>query len=171
MLKPPIVTVNGFLTPLKCQASNVLEFTAHKLDSVIPQVEEYYDVNISEVIEPYFGAILTSPVCDNSTYSNGQWQRKNKYDFTGYIPLTSYNNTTPFDPTTDVYGGELMFKTLKFKHPPYLGQLIVFPSAPNFLHFHNTIKIGALQYIKFHLICDEPYVHDYRKFNNICSQW
>jgi hypothetical protein len=171
MLKPPVIICSDFLTPLKCQSEQVLEYTALKINTIVGIVERHYGVKIIDAVAPMFGSVLSSPVCDNSTYKNRRWVRTTNYDFTGYIPLVSYNNDVPFDPTTDVYGGELLFKTLKFKHAPITGELLIFPSAPNFLHYHDTVKIGNLKYIKFHLICDKPYQYDYSKFNCICSTW
>ena len=171
MLKPPIIIHDEFLTPLKCQSDQVLEYTAIKINSIVELVEKHYNVKIADAVAPAFGNIINKPICDNSVYRGRQWLRTNNYDFTGYIPLMTYNSDTPFDPSTDVYGGELLFKTLKFKHAPITGELLIFPSAPNFLHYHDTIKIGHLKYIKFYLICDKPYQYDYTKFNCICSTW
>lgn len=171
MLSSPIILIDGFIPPLKCQSDNVLEFAIHKANSIITVIEQYYNVKVADLIDVQVGSVIAKPICDNSAYINRKWTRKNKYDFTGYIPLCTYNNTTPFDISTDVYGGELVFKTFKFKHAPNMGDLLIFPSAPNFIHYHDTVKIGQLQYIKFYVVCNTPYVYDYRKFNNICSQW
>ena len=162
-MNSPSLIFEEFLSPLKCKDSSKLEYTSHKLSLIIPIIENYYDVKIIETVEPYISNSIL-PICDNSYMKHGKWYRRNNYDFTGYIALSNYNKSVPFDEDSDVYGGELVFSNYGIKISPTMGDLLIFPSCPNFLHYHTKPAIGYFEYIKFFLICDK-FVFDYSKFS------
>jgi hypothetical protein len=167
-MKSPTIIFEEFLSPLKCKDSSKLEYVSHKLSSIIPIIEQHYNVKIIETVEPILSTSII-PTCDNSYVKNGKWFRKNRYDFTGYIPLMDYNKSVPFDEDSEVYGGELIFKNYGIKISPTMGDLIVFPSYPNFIHYHTMPKIGYFEYIKIFLIAEE-FKFDYSKYSRKFSE-
>lgn len=164
-MKKPIIQIDEFLSPLRCKASNVLEYADQKIVQILPYIEDYYNVKIAEHTKPVLLTDLKTR-CDNSILK-GKWVKVRNIDFTCYIPLFTFNKTPPFDPETDVYGGQLTFNFFKYTVEPEMGRLMVFPSAPNFTHTHEPVKFGSFNYIKIFLTCDKPYVYDLSKWNNI----
>lgn len=165
-MKNPILQIDEFVSPLRCQAPNVLEFIDQKILQIIPVIEQYYGVKIkdktnSKIFNEY------RPICDNSIYRHGSWTKVNNYDFTCYVPLLTYNNKPPFDFETEVYGGSLIFTSFKKKYDPNMGTLLIYPSVPNFVHYHEPVKIGKLDYVKVFLTCEKQFVYNYKQWNNI----
>ena len=81
------------------------------------------------------------------------------------LTLNDYNNIPPFDLETEVYGGELIFKNYKTIIKPGIGNLLIFPSSPNFAHQHTPIKLGKLNFIKLYFVCKTPFIFDYTKYS------
>ena len=162
-MRKPSLIFEEFLSPLKCKDSSKLEYTSHKLSSILPIIENHYDVKIIETIQPYTSNSIL-PICDNSYLKNGKWFTRNQYSFTGYIPLSNYSKDIPFDEESEVYGGELIFPNYGIKITPSIGNLLIFPSCPNFLHYHEKPLIGYFEYIKFFLIV-ESFKFDYTKYS------
>lgn len=169
MQKSPTITIDGFISPLKCSSDNILDFVNIKAQQLIPLVNNYYNVNIKSTIPSTLLSPNNKIICDNSYYRY-KWIRHNNYDFTGYITLNDYNNTPPFDIETEVYGGELVFKNYKSTVQPGMGNLLIFPSSPNFVHYHTPIKLGKFNFIKFYFICESPFVFDYTKYSTQFTQ-
>jgi hypothetical protein len=163
-MKKPIIQIDEFLSPLRCKSSNVLDYTDQKIIQVIPYIEEYYNVKIIDHTKASLFTDLKTK-SDNSIL-RGNWVKVKNIDFTCYIPLFTFNNKPPFDPETDVYGGGFHFNFFNYTIAPTMGRLLVFPSAPNFTHTHEPIKIGSFNYMKIFLTCDKPYVYDLTKWNN-----
>lgn len=164
MQKSPIITIDGFISPLKCSSETVLDFVSSKAQQLIPIINDYYKVTIDKIISPIILSPSNKIICDNSYYQY-KWIRKNNYDFTCYITLNDYNNIPPFDLETEVYGGELIFKNYKTIIKPGIGNLLIFPSSPNFAHQHTPIKLGKLNFIKLYFVCKTPFIFDYTKYS------
>lgn len=164
-MKKPIILIDEYLSPLRCTLPNVLEFVDQKVPQLTEFIEQYYNVKIVDNTKP---EILTDLRlrCDNSIFK-GKWVKIKNYDFSCYIPLTSYNNLPPFDVDTDVYGGTITFTNFKFSLKPEMGRLLIYPSLPNFTHIHEPVKIGTLKYIKIYFTCDKPFVYNLTKWNNV----
>ena len=165
MQRSPILKYESFIPPLKCQSGNILEFVEYKFPSIQESIEKHFDVEIDNIFDIHIGDIIKKPTCDNSIY-NKKWIINRNSDFTGYIPLRTYNNNVPFDIETEVYGGELFFMNFGYHYYPSMGDLLIYPSSPNFVHFHKEVLVGGFNYIKFYIRCSESYIHQYTKFNN-----
>jgi hypothetical protein len=163
-MKKPIILIDEFISPLRCISPNVLDYVDQKTPQLISIIEQYYDVKIKNVTK----AVMLNEcrlTCDNSIYKS-KWIKVNEYDFSCYIPLVTYNNKPPFDIETEVYGGSLTFTSFKTKYKPVIGRLIIFPSAPNFVHIHEEAKFGTFNYVKVFLTCETPFVYNYKQWNN-----
>jgi len=163
-MKPPSLIFEEFLSPLKCRDDNVLKIVEHRFTDYTTIIEQYYNVKVKEISSP----ILSNDcniTCDNSIYKRN-WIRKNDYDFTGYIALSNYSKDVPFDEDYDVYGGELIFKNYGIKISPTMGDLIIFPSCANFLHYHNKPLVGKFNYIKLFITCENPYIFNFKEFSH-----
>jgi hypothetical protein len=163
-MKPPSLIFEEFLSPLKCRDDNVLKIVEHRFTDYTTIIEQYYNVNVKEISSP----ILSNDcnvTCDNSRYKRN-WIRKNDYDFTGYIALSNYSKDVPFDEDYDVYGGELIFKNYGIQISPTMGDLIIFPSCANFLHYHNKPMVGTFNYIKLFITCENPYIFNFKEYSH-----
>lgn len=164
MLKPPCLIFHEFLSPLKSRDCNRDLYINAKFDGIKAYIENYYDINIKTV-----STIIESSdinlTCDNSFYKHGKWILKNHYDFTCYIPLMNHNNHVPFDDEYDVYGGELIFPNFKKQLSLNIGDLLIFPSCPNFIHHHNKPMIGYFKYINFFITAEKRFEYDYKQWD------
>ncbi len=171
------MVVPDFLSPLICeQQLNSLnkELVIAKLSELQAIIQSHYNVNISGIAGLSLNHIDTTSipeiVCDNSELQV-KWTQIYDRDFTGYIALNDYNDGTPFDKNTDVFGGKYEFPQHSFGFNPQCGTLIIHPSGPHFVHQHTKIEVGQLNYIKFYIKCDNYYIYDYKKFPGTFKNW
>jgi hypothetical protein len=159
----PVLIFDEFISPLKCQSDNVLDFAISKANLIVPNINKHFGVDITEVT----GTIVSPSTvlqCGRGYFKYG-WVKTNTSSFMGYIPLKNYNKETPFDIETDVYGGDMILTQYKNKLYPEMGKLCVFPSSPNFAHHFNDVQIGELKIIKLLFKCDDEYSFDYMKWS------
>lgn len=177
-MKSPSITIPKLLSQSECRNENVLHVIEERVTGCIETIEQYYNIKIKQIISPVMSKDYNY-ICDSEAYVGPKWIKKpdgtkkripggkvkiNNYDFTGYIALTQYNDYYPFDPTVEVWGGELIFTNYGAKIIPTAGNLIVFPTCSNFSHQHLESNIGELIYAKLFFICEEPFVYDCRIF-------
>lgn len=201
MKKSPFVVLPELLSPLQCEmmvdSMNLTIPQFDEDDNVKPLVlinelmemrladatlqlcdiiDDHYDVSVKSVSKHRF---IWYPeeysdkkvICDNSKFMDGSWVRKNKYDFSAIIFLSDYNENPKFDDFYEVYGGRVQFPTFDFSFMPQRGHLIIYPSSDNFMYNISDVKAGDLNIIQVFFQCDEPYEHDYTKFENNYKQW
>lgn len=199
--KSPFVVINDFISPLLCEdvversriefpntengipvksiTQNVL--TQNRilpfLEDLIPSLEKYYGFEHAGIlpfnIESYPERCKQEPVrSENSELGvDNEWKRVNDRDITGIIFLKDNCEERNFDDYFEVYGSKLEFPTHGFGIKPTRGQLILFPSAPNFINATVSPKLGELVQIRFHLVAKEPYVYDRLQFPGNYTNW
>lgn len=147
------------------------------VDLVVPDIESHFNVDVKGVkpftMEWYSSGYEGSgtPRCENSMHTSNGWRRVNDNDFAGIIFLNDYQDTTPFDPYFEVFGGQLEFPTHRFSFNPQRGTLIIFPGASNFINYTAPVKSGELTQIRFHVATHELFVYDMKEFQGTHEQW
>lgn len=148
------------------------------LDSIIPGLEEYYGLTVSDVEMPNIEfypeecADASTPVCGNSVFFGRKWVRNKDRDLTGILFMSDYNEgDEAFDPQFEVYGGKLQFPQHRFSFNPKRGTLVVFPSSPHFINVVSQIMAGDLFLVRFHLVADRPYMYDPSLFRGDYRTW
>lgn len=177
-MKTPSLTFPNFITQQDCIQDNVLSLIENQVINYVNEIENHYNVKIKQIVHPFISSHY-SCTFDNEIYSAAKyvklstcgteyspshWKKINDYDFTGYIALTQYNDYYPFNPTSEVWGGELFFHYYGAKIIPTAGNLIVFPTCSNFCYSHLDSNIGNLIYVKLFFICEDPFVYDFRLY-------
>jgi len=201
MNKPPFLIVNDFLSPLECEDivnRSLFEFPNRDIDgkaiksvtrNILTQnrILPYLD-DVIDAVEDYFavehGGILPLMIecypenckqeglrAENSVKKDGKWQRINDHDFTGIIFLKDSSTDKNFDDMFEVYGTKLEFPNHQFGFRPQRGQLIIFPSAPNFVNTTISPKIGDMYQIRFHMVAASPYHYEMNKFPGNYKTW
>lgn len=182
--KSPFFVIDNFLSPMECEGiversifefpnmidgvpiksvtRNILteELVLDYLDELIEPLEEYYGYKHVGIlpfdIEHYPQQSQNEGLrCENSLY-NGRWLRVNDHELTGIIFLKDDNTGTNFDDYFEVYGAKLQFPNHRFSFHPQRGQLVIFPSGPNFLNSVIPPKIGDLYQIRFQIVGTAP---------------
>ena len=201
MSKCPFFIVDNFLSPLECEdiisrsnfefpntqngrpvksiTQNVL--TQNRvlpyLEELIPTLEEYYGFEHGGIlpfnIECYpANAVQEGYRCENSYRREGEWVRTTDVDLTCIIFLKEDNSVdNNFDDLFEVYGSSLQFINHSFGFRPERGQLIVFPSGPNFVNATISPKIGDMYQLRISLVGMQPYKYDMRKFPGNVKTW
>ena len=96
------------------------------------------------------------PGCENSKYMRKKWVKVKDIDLVGYIWLKDYQNTTPLDPRTEVYGGKMEFPAYNFSLVPQRGTLIIFPAGPHFITAISPILVSDLYQVKIDISISTP---------------
>lgn len=200
MTKSPFFIIDDFLSPLECEdiinrshfefpnkengtpikssTQNVL--TQNRilpyLEDMIPAFEEYYSVEHGGIlpfaIECYPEGCKPEGIrAENSVRRDGKWARINEHDFTGIIFLKDSSTDVNFDDYFEVYGTKLEFPTHQFGFMASRGQLIIFPSAPNFINYTVSPKLGDMYQIRFQMIMMTPYKYDMNTFSGTYKDW
>jgi hypothetical protein len=159
----PIIYLPNYISPLKCLEENV-DFVENKVTSLKPIINQYYSVHITSISIPVVSTYLGRKV-GNSRLTGGKWQRISNIDFICYIPLRNHNSNN-FDEETDVYGANMVFERYNQIYVPKIGDVLVFPAAPNFTHYHTECNIGKYKYIQILIQCIVPYHFNYTQFSS-----
>ena len=194
-VKSPFMIIPQFISPLMCDdiASNntplidedglcilkprmdLLSFIKEKIEDMMPIIAGYYDINPTDLDPPVLYKLSENvePVatCDSSKYINSKWVQIYPRDISGYIALSNFNDKVPFDTQYEVYGGKLEFPQHQFGFNPQIGTLILYPSAPHFIHQHTIIQCGTLYYIQFFIKADVPYLYKPTNFPGDYTTW
>lgn len=178
--KSPFFIVDNFLSPMECESiinrsffefPNMENGKAIKSitrnitteDQIVPYLEDLIDILEDYYEYEHFGILpldieyypeRSTPEgirCENSMY-NGKWMLKNDYTLTGVIFLKDDNLGTDFDEYFEVHGAKLQFPNHQFGFRPERGQLIIFPSGPNFLNHVIPPKLGDMYQIRFQIV-------------------
>lgn len=164
-LKLPIILLEEFLSPLKCQSDDVLSVTEQKLKSIVPLIDKQYGVKVKS-----FDCKLMTPPnvlhCGSAIFKS-RWVKINDADFIGYLPLKDHS-TSPFDENTDVYGGALVLRQYNTKLLPNAGTLFIHPATPNFAQYFEEVHAGVLNYVFIQIKCESNYEFDFTKWS---SNW
>ncbi len=200
MNKSPFFIIDAFLSPLECEdivERSYFEFPNKEngvpvksttqnvlsqnrilpyLEELVPILEEYYDYEHAGIlplsIECYPENCRPEGLrSENSMKMEGRWRRVNDHDFTGVIFLKDSSSDTNFDDYFEVYGTKLEFPHHQFGFLPERGQLIIFPSAPNFVNSTTSPKLGDMYQMRFQIVGMDPYNYDMRKFPGNYSTW
>lgn len=127
------------------------------LDPLIEKIEEYFNIKVDAIsafkFETYKEGYIPEKILksDNSIYSNGKWVRYNDYDFSIIIALTEQNKSAKLKKEYDSYGGSILFPNHSIDIDMRRGDVIVFPSEPNFINYVNEIKLGNRIQIRIHI--------------------
>jgi len=201
MHKNPFFVVKQFVSPLACEdiierlnhtfpdedadGEPIKTIKANKLteirilphlEDLVSKLEQYYGFELEGILpfdfEWYAEGTKAQPIrCENSELMSGEWRRVNDYDFTGIIFLNDHQDAVPFDNRFEVKGGKLQFINHNFSFNPQRGNLVVFPSGPNFLNNITEIVAGDLNLIRFHMVATTPYQYDRMKFTGTHKDW
>lgn len=173
---PPMIGQNGkpkrmlFMNRLNQMRLSAL------LDPYVNNIEEHFECE-------YFGthniqfewypenSVPEPAKSDGYAKLNGEWIKSREIDLTGILWLTENNEDDLFDPEFECYGGKLEFPTFDTSFRPERGTLVIFPTAPNFLHTVAAVKAGTLCQARFVIRTSEPYKYDPNKFNHNPNAW
>lgn len=199
--KSPFIVIDEFISPLMCEdivershmefpnteggvpvksiTQNVL--TQNRilpyLEDLIPHLEAYFGFQHGGIlpfnIETYpQGCKQEVARSENSELGvDNEWKRVNDRDFTGIIFLKDNCDESRFDDYFEVYGTKLEFPNHGFGFRPARGQLVLFPSAPNFINATVSPKLGDMVQIRFHLVASDPYTYDRNDFPGNYTTW
>ena len=132
-------------------------------EMVVPAIEKQFDVRYKALEVPVFQYFPENPNvpadaagCENSKFIKRKWVMVKDIDLVGYVWLKDYNETAPFDPEFEVYGGKMEFPVYDFSLVPQRGTLVVFPAGPHFIKLISPIMYGDLYQIKLSIkVCAE----------------
>lgn len=154
------------------------EFIFDALESIQPELEEYYGFNWKGIEVPQMEFYpeecvdASTPSCGNSVFVSRKWVRNKHRDLTGILFLSDYNEgEEAFDPQFEVYGGKLQFPQHKFSFNPKRGTLVVFPASPHFINVVSNIMAGDLFMMRFHIATEQPFLYDPSQFRGDYKHW
>lgn len=130
----------------------------NKLKEYIPQIEEKYNAKYKgtdPIVFQYFPEFIKRPAkqpsCENSKYLRKKWVKIRDIDLTSVLWLKNYQDHTPLDPRTEVYGGKMEFPAYNFSLVPQRGTLIIFPAGPHFITSISPILVSDLYQVKINM--------------------
>ena len=149
---------------------------AQTLEPYIPTLEEHFefeyrgthDISFEWFPENYK---VEAPKSEGYALTKKGWQRYKEVDFIGVLWLNDYNDESPFDPSFETFGGKLEFTNFDISFNPQRGNLIIFPTAPNFVNTVSDVKMGSLTQAKFIIRSEKPYEYDANMFNPSPKDW
>jgi len=128
---------------------------------IIPKLQEHYTGFKYRGTEhlvfqqfPATGKVAEPPHCENAVFKRKKWLRVKDRDLTGLLWLKDYQDSPPFDISTQVLGGKLEFPVYNFGFQPQKGTLVIYPSNERFISLTSAVLVGELQCVRFH-ICGE----------------
>ena len=147
-----------------------------EIPNFVDTISSYYGISVGGVERPaheiFVAGAKEDPVCENSVFTKErQWMQTKNRALTGILFLNSFNSEPPFNENTQCYGGKLEFPSHQFGFNPEAGTLVIFPSAPQFVHLTTPIQRGVLEQIKFHIIPSEPYVYSPQDYPGDYRVW
>lgn len=151
------------------------EIIFDRLQSLIPEIESYYDVKykgMEQIMVEWFSeGVVGKPQCENSYYLKKKWVRSLSRDLSAIVFLSDYQDTANFDSDYEVYGGKLEFPQHGFGFNPERGTLIIYPSVPHFINATSEIKAGELYQARIHISATTPFLYDPNKFPGDYKNW
>lgn len=173
---PPMIGQNG--KPKKMLFMNKLNEIriASGFDKFVPEIENHFGFEYFGMHSMSFewypeNSEAEAPKSDGWTKLNNEWKRYKEVDFTGILWLNDYNDSADFDSNFETYGGKLEFPSFDVSFAPERGTLIVFPSAPNFLHTVANVKYGSLTQVRLTIRSEKPYVYNTQNFEPNAENW
>jgi hypothetical protein len=168
-------TVDG--SPIKSTTRNLL--TENRIlqyfTDILDDIEDYYDYEHRGILPlsiEYYpqGMVPEGFRCENSVYDS-KWRRVNDNDLTGIVFLKTSVQQANLDPATEVYGSRLEFSNHNFGFTPQIGQLIIFPSGPNFLNSTLPAKLGDMYQIRVQFVGEDKLEYNPRDFPGDYRTW
>lgn len=147
-----------------------------KLKPLIPEIESHYDFvyrGTEEILFQYFPVskgLAEDPNCANSKFLRKKWVKIKDRDITGILWLKDYNDQTPLDTETEVYGGKLEFPQYNFSLQPQRGTLVLYPAYPHFITAISQVLIGDLYCARFQLSA-EQWLYQPTNFPGSWTEW
>ena len=96
--------------------------------------------------------IPAEPVgCENAKFFRKKWIQTKDVQLVGHLWLKDFNDSPPWDPNYEVYGGKIEFPSFNFSLTPQRGTLVIFPAGPHFVNAISPVVIGDMYQVKFNI--------------------
>jgi hypothetical protein len=149
---------DGDPVPMERQHEELQIVIFNKFKEYIPKIEEKYDAKYkgtNSITFQYFPELAKKPAqqpgCENSKYLRKKWVKIKDVDLTSVLWLKNYQDRTPLDPRTEVYGGKIEFPAYNFSLVPQRGTLVIFPAGPHFITTISPILVSDLYQVKINI--------------------
>lgn len=159
-LAKPNIDSNGYPLAYECANAEAESVIFERFQALIPSIEERYVANYVGTEEMRFQQFpegiqgnLVEPRCENAVFNAQKkvWNRVRDVDLTAVVWLSQYNDSVPFDPRYEVYGGRLEFPAYGFGFNPEAGTLVIYPAGPHFIWAIPPISAGNLYQVRFNI--------------------
>ncbi len=149
-----------------------------KLTEIIPQIEKHYGIEYDGTEEMVFQrfdegmqGLGEDPKCHNSLYLRKKWVQVNSIDLTCVLWCKDYQDTTPIDVETEVYGGKLEFPAYDFSLQPQKGTLIIYPAGPHFISAVSPVLVGDLKQVRINISGKGNFIYQPDQFPGTYTEW
>ena len=175
----PNFDADGYPTKLERSHEGAQTFIYEKLQELLPEIADHYDLKIAGVEPMVFqhypenmaGHVAEAPHAENAKYVRKKWVKCKNVDLTAVVWFKSYQNKTPLDKKTEVYGGKLEFPQYNFSLNPEAGTLVVFPAYPHFIKAISKVLVGELYQVKINIAADGVWLYDPTQFSGDWREW
>lgn len=173
----PVYNHEGYPEKMERFHAESEQLVFEKFKPLIPQVEQHYELkyrgteNLLFQYFPVSAELAEKPGCANSQFLRKRWVKVRDRDLTGILWLRDYNDKTPIDLRTDVYGGKLEFPQYGFSLQPQRGTLVLYPAYPNFITAVSQVLVGELYCIRFNLCAEGIWLYQPENFPGQWSDW
>ena len=153
----PIFNEDGLPQSNERYVNSVEDEIFSKIQPLVPQIESHYGIKYRGTEHllfqqfPATGKPAETPHCENAVFKRKKWIKVKDRDLTAIIWLKDYQESPPFDQTTQVLGGKLEFPVYNFGLQPQKGTMVVYPSNERFISLTTAILVGELQCIRVHI--------------------
>lgn len=148
----------------------------------VSELENHYGVLYKGLEVPVFQFFPENPSapaqaagCENSQFVKRKWVMTKDIDLVAYVWLKDYNETAPFDPDFEVYGGKMEFPVYDFSLVPQRGTMVIFPAGPHFIKLISPIMYGDLYQIKLNIKVSMPdgtrWLYQPNQFSGTYKDW
>ena len=176
-VKEPVYNQDGYPEKLERFHADSEAKIFERFKPHVPAIEAHYGLkyrgteNLLFQYFPVSADVAEKPGCANSQFLRKRWVKTKDRDLTGILWLKDYNNETPIDLRTDVYGGKLEFPQYGFSLQPQRGTLVIYPAYPNFITAVSQVLIGELYCVRFYITADELWLYQPENFQGNWTEW
>ena len=178
-LSAPNYDANGYPTKLERSCEQAQDILYERLKEILPEISEHFDMKIAGVEPMVFqhypenmsGHVAEPPHAENSQNVRKKWVKRKNVDLTAVLWLKTYQDKTPLDKKTEVYGGRLEFPQYQFSLNPEAGTLVVFPAYPHFIKAISKVLVGDLYQVKINIAADGIWLYDPAQYSSDWREW
>ena len=173
----PVIDQNGYPEKMERFHAECEDLIFTKFKPHIPAVEQHFNMKYrgtESLLFQYFPVsadMAEKHGCANSHFLRKRWVKVKDRDITGILWLKDYNDKTPIDLRTDVYGGKLEFPQYGFSLQPQRGTLVLYPAYPNFITAISQVLVGELYCVRFNISADGVWLYQPENFPGTWSDW